>query len=139
MSFIWSSYFESTLVLRSFSSKIVFWNQEISQKFLIAFNELISLSFQLNTSFSCESLYIQFTNRYFNLLSPCTLVTIESVAVKIIYIIVFNCLYFMTLWSYMQTVFTKSSIAPAAVSLRLHLNTKFVSQIIAHTQFVFIT
>jgi len=45
------------------------------------------------------------------------LLTIESTAVKGIYIILFNALYFMTLWSYMQTVFTKSSIAPAAFRL----------------------
>lgn len=42
--------------------------------------------------------------------------TVESAAVKTFYIILFNILYFMTLWSYFQTVFTKSSIAPPAVS-----------------------
>lgn len=43
-------------------------------------------------------------------------VTIESVIVKIIYMLVFHVLYAMTLWSYYQTIFTEAGRVPREVS-----------------------
>lgn len=43
-------------------------------------------------------------------------VTIESVIVKMIYLLVFHILYVMTLWSYYQTIFTEAGRVPREVS-----------------------
>lgn len=52
------------------------------------------------------------------LLSPHT-VTIESVIVKMIYLLVFHILYIMTLWSYYQTIFTEAGRVPREVSFMI--------------------
>lgn len=55
---------------------------------------------------------------YYAFILQLCIFTINSIFTKIFYIILFNILYFMTLWSYMQTVFTKSKSAPSAFMLR---------------------